>query len=236
VSPASQMQIENAADRTIRCILAHPQVLLREGVCRLLLDEMDLEVVAEAGNATETLQRVSEHRPHVVIADAAALGTAPEELERLIRKASPATKIVFLSLNRHEPEDQAAAVGAGAAPQPTVMAQTSAEELVKMVRGAVAEGGPSLSAPSLCETPRRGRNSTRTLTPQQQTLTTREREVLKLLAEGRTVRSAALVLGVSAKTVDAHKFNLMRKLGLHNKVDLVVSAIRMGVLKVPANF
>lgn len=232
--PTVQTQIEKVVDRTIRCILAHPQVLLREGVCRLLLDETDLEVVAEAGNATETLQRVFEHRPHVVIADAAALGTAPGELERLIRKASPATKIVFLSLNQHEPEPQVAAVGAGAVPQPGVMAQTSAEQLVKMVRDAAAEEGPSLYA--LCEEPRRGRNSTPALTPQQQALTTREREVLKLLAEGRTVRSAALVLGVSAKTVDAHKFNLMRKLGLHNKVDLVVSAIRMGVLKVPANF
>lgn len=230
--PPSQMQREK--DKTIRCILAHPQVLLREGVSRLLLDEADLEVVAEAGNATETLQRVSEHCPDVVIADAPALGAAPAELERLIRKASPATNVVFLSLNQNETEHQAAG-GTRTVLQPSVMAQTSAE-LVNMVRSAAAERGPFLHTPSLPETPRLGRGSTRALTPPKQILTAREREVLKLLAEGRTVRSAALVLGVSAKTVDAHKFNLMRKLGLHNKVDLVVSAIQLGVLKIPANF
>jgi DNA-binding NarL/FixJ family response regulator len=67
-------------------------------------------------------------------------------------------------------------------------------------------------------------------------LTARENEVLKLLAEGRTVRSVAGVLGLSIKTVDAHKFNLMRKLGIHNKAELVMWAIRKRVVKVPVNF
>jgi DNA-binding NarL/FixJ family response regulator len=67
-------------------------------------------------------------------------------------------------------------------------------------------------------------------------LTAREREVLELLAEGKTVRSAAGILGLSVKTVDAHKFNLMRKLGIHNKAELVMWAIREGVVKLPANF
>jgi DNA-binding NarL/FixJ family response regulator len=60
--------------------------------------------------------------------------------------------------------------------------------------------------------------------------------VLKLLAEGRTVRSVAVLLGLSVKTVDAHKFNLMRKLGIHNKAELVMWAIRKKVVQVPANF
>ena len=67
-------------------------------------------------------------------------------------------------------------------------------------------------------------------------LTAREREVLKLLAEGRTVRSAAGVLGLSIKTVDAHKFNLMRKLGIHNKAELVMWAIQKRVVKLPVSF
>jgi DNA-binding NarL/FixJ family response regulator len=74
------------------------------------------------------------------------------------------------------------------------------------------------------------------LLPRKRVLTTREREVLKLLAEGRTVRSAADVLGLSMKTVDAHKFNLMRKLGIHNKAELVMWAIQKRVVKLPANF
>jgi DNA-binding NarL/FixJ family response regulator len=59
---------------------------------------------------------------------------------------------------------------------------------------------------------------------------------MKLLAEGKTVRSAARVLGLSSKTVDAHKFNLMRKLGIHNKAELVMWAIQKRVVKLPANF
>jgi len=67
-------------------------------------------------------------------------------------------------------------------------------------------------------------------------LTAREHEVLKLLAEGRTVRSVAGILGLSIKTVDAHKFNLMRKLGIHNKAELVMWAIQKRVVKLPVNF
>ena len=74
------------------------------------------------------------------------------------------------------------------------------------------------------------------LFPHERVLTAREREVLKLLAEGKTVRAAATVLGLSSKTVDAHKFNLMRKLGIHNKAELVMWAIRKRVVKIPANF
>ena len=72
--------------------------------------------------------------------------------------------------------------------------------------------------------------------PRKRSLTAREREVLKLLAEGRTVRSAATELGLSVKTVDAHKFNLMRKLGIHNKAELVMCAIQQRLVKMPSNF
>jgi DNA-binding NarL/FixJ family response regulator len=224
------------SEKKIRCVLAHSHVLVREGVRRLLQDESDLEVVAEAGNASETLKRVSEHRPHVVIADARTLGFAAPEAERLIRKISPRSRIVFLKLDEEDPPQHAGAPG-GTARQDTMRQDTarqiSAQELVKMVmvRDAAAE-----NRPAVCEMPRLGRNSTEALTPRKQVLTPREREVLKLLVEGRTVRSVASFLGLSAKTVDAHKFNLMRKLCVHNKVDLVMSAIQMGIVKVPVNF
>ena len=81
-----------------------------------------------------------------------------------------------------------------------------------------------------------GQHSATTLFPQERALTAREREVLKLLAEGKTVRAAATVLGLSSKTVDAHKFNLMRKLGIHNKAQLVMWAIQKRVVKIPVNF
>jgi DNA-binding NarL/FixJ family response regulator len=70
--------------------------------------------------------------------------------------------------------------------------------------------------------------------PAERSLTAREREVVKLLAEGKTVRAAASELGLSQKTVDAHKFNLMRKLNIHNKAALVMWAIRKNVVKLSA--
>ena len=215
--PHAQMRREKAdSGKTIRCVLAHSHVLLREGVRRLLQDESDLEVVAEAGNAAEMLKQVAEHRPQVVIADARTLGLAASEAERLVQKISPLSRIVFLNLDDEESGRE-------------VARQTSARELVEMVRNAAVLGDAEQG-----EMPRLGRSS-ETVAPRKQVLTTREREVLKLLVEGRTVRSAASVLGLSAKTVDAHKFNLMRKLGVHNKVDLVMWAIQMGVVKIPAS-
>jgi len=109
---------------------------------------------------------------------------------------------------------------------------TSAEELVEMVRKTHAAQRMVLGVPE-----RRGAEwPSEELLPRKRVLTAREREVLKLLAEGRTVRSAADVLGLSMKTVDAHKFNLMRKLGIHNKAELVMWAIQKRVVKLPVNF
>lgn len=222
MSPNARMQTENAGGgEKIRCVLAHSYKLLREGVRRLLQDQSDFEVVGEASDAAEMLRRVSEHQPDVVIADAEALALAAPELERVIRKVSPRSRVVLLNKDEEDSTDQTF-------PRPR---QTTAAQLMKMVRNAAAE-----DRPALYEMPRLGRSSTQAPAPRKQALTGREREVLKLLVEGRTVRSAASALGVSTKTVDAHKFNLMRKLGVHNKVDLVMSAIQMGVVKVPVNF
>jgi two-component system, NarL family, response regulator NreC len=222
VSPNARMQTENTGGgEKIRCVLAHSYRLLREGVRRLLQDQSDFEVVGEAGDAAEMLRRVSEHQPDVVIADAEALALAAPELERVIRKVSPRSRVVLL--NQDEEDSTVRTL-----PRPR---QITAAQLMKMVRNAAAE-----DKPALYEMPRLGRSSTQAMAPRKQALTGREREVLKLLVEGRTVRSAASALGVSTKTVDAHKFNLMRKLGVHNKVDLVMSAIQMGVVKVPVNF
>lgn len=209
------MQIE----RKIRCVLAHDHVLLRQGMRRLLEDEPDIVVVAEAGAAREALQKISEERPQVVIADAHLFGCAAEQAERMVMQKSPTSKVLFVTAR----SESGPAGGSGCA-----MGQTSAEELVEMVRKAALQevsAGRQVAAWPVEE-----------LLPRNRVLTAREREVLKLLAEGRTVRSVASVLGVSSKTVDAHKFNLMRKLGIHNKAELVMWAIQQRVVKLPANF
>ncbi len=215
-------------DGKIRCALVHDHVLLREGLRRLLEDEPDMKVVAEAGNAAEALRTVFEHRPQVVITDVHIFECEPDQSEQLILRESPTSKILFLTTD----EEDGASVGALERPNTHARRQTSASELVAMVRSTAASEVPlrrELRRKHPAEWP------TDDLLPRQRVLTVRERQVLKLLAEGRTVRSAASILGLSVKTVDAHKFNLMRKLGIHNKAELVMWAIQKRVVKLPVN-
>ncbi len=210
--------------KKIRCVLVHDHVLLRQGLRRLLEDEPDIDVVSEAGNAAECLRKVYELRPDVLIADAGTFGLSAPEAELLVTRESPETKIVFLSM-----QEQARSPFSGlqVATGNYAVRQTSAQELVELVRNSCRGNAVGQAATQ---------RQAATLFQQERALTAREREVLKLLAEGRTVRAAATVLGLSSKTVDAHKFNLMRKLGIHNKAELVMWAIQRKVVRIPANF
>ena len=219
--PHAQIQRETPFRRQrIRCLLVHDHVLLRQGLRRLLEDEPDMEILAEAGTVAEALQRVAQHRPEIVIADARMFQCAAEQTEILLLHESPHSKVVFLAMHT---DDVSAAEEIGC-----TVRQTSAEQLADMVRKAHFGNG-------VHEMPSQAGDKEERLRRRKRLLTSREREVLKLLAEGRTVRSVAGFLGLSAKTVDAHKFNLMRKLGLHNKAELVMWAIQKKVLKLPVN-
>jgi two-component system, NarL family, response regulator NreC len=259
VPPRTDLREVISTGKKIRCVLAHGHVLLRQGLRRLLEDEPDLDVVSEAGNAAECLRKVCEFQPDVVIADVGTFGRPVPDAELLVTRESPQTKIVFLSM---EEQSSSRFGGLQAVTEGCTVRQTSVEELVEMVRKA-AGGSPEnhnatnhnatnhiatnhistsqIPANHIPAKPREaasGRDLRRSdeVFPQERGLTARERDVLKLLAEGKTVRAAAAVLGLSSKTVDAHKFNLMRKLGIHNKAELVMWAIQKRVVKIPANF
>jgi two-component system response regulator NreC len=221
--------------KKIHCLLAHDHVLLRQGLRRLLEDEPDIEVVSEAGNAAECLRKVYEFRPDVLVADTETFGLPAAEAALLVGRESPQTKIVFLSM---QDRDNSPFAGLRVATGGCGVRQTSAQELVEMVRNSRCGDGTNDIATSQPEAYSRRdlQRPVETLLRRERALTAREREVLKLLAEGKTVRAAATVLGLSSKTVDAHKFNLMRKLGIHNKAELVMWAIQKRVVKIPANF
>jgi DNA-binding NarL/FixJ family response regulator len=220
VSPHTD--VRETSVRKIRCVLVHEHILLRQGLRRLLEDESDLEIVSEAGNGAECLRKVFEFRPDVVITNAGTFGLSAWEIELLVARESRHTKLVFLGEQEESPSG-----GLGADAGHSATPQTSVEELVSIVREACHTGDS--------EAGRVHDAGTRTGAPlQEHNLTTREQEVLKLLAEGKTVRAAANDLGVSSKTVDTHKFNLMRKLGIHNKAALVMWAIQKKVMKIPA--
>jgi two-component system, NarL family, response regulator NreC len=215
---------QNNDKKKIRCVVAHDIAWLRQGVRRLLDDAPDIAVVAEAEDEVQTLREVFTHRPEIAVVDHHIFEGTADQTERLILRESPSSKVLFLT--NHDEQSRGDEFNDTAC----AVRRTSAEELLKMVRETAAvEDTDELAVKPLAEWP------TEHL-PRRRDLTAREREVLQLLAQGKTVRSAATILGLSTKTVDAHKFNLMRKLGVHNKAELVMWAIQTKLVKLPANF
>lgn len=220
-------------DTKIRCVVVDDHALVRQGVRRLLQDEEDVEVVGEAGDGAEAIKRVMELRPDVLLMDVGMPGFSPFEAARVIQRDFPRTRVVFLTM--HEDQDYVMqGLQAGAAAY--VLKDTPAAKLVSVLRD-VHQGGKFVSPEvlgGLLESRKLG--STDRARPRKSALTPRETEVMKLLAEGNTVRKIAGMLGLSLKTIEAHKFNLMRKLDIHNKAELVHCAIRKKILKVTAGY
>ena len=217
----------------IRCLLVDDHTLFRQGVRRLLESESDFEIVGESPDAGDAVEKARELRPDVVLMDIGMPGLSSFEATRHIKKNRPETKVLYLTM--YEDEDyllQCLEVGAAG----YVLKDTPAPQLVSAVRD-VYKGGKYLSSQvlgKLVEDFRARVRDTR-MQPRMSTLTPREREILKLLAEGNSVKEIAVLLGLSVKTVEAHKFNLMRKLDIHNKAQLVTYAIQKKIIKVPVN-
>jgi len=215
----------------IRCLIADDHELVRYGVRRLLDDTDDFLVVAEAADAAEALKLTLELRPNLVLLDIGMPGMSPFEAGRLIEEHCPSSRIVYLTVHEDKEHVQQA-MRSGASGY--LLKNTPPSLLLRALRE-VNRGERALSPPILAqlrqETVRR--NAAVHVPMRRSTLTLREREVMRLLAEGRTVRQAAGALGVSIKTVEAHKFNLMRKLDIHNKAELVTVAIQRKILPLP---
>ena len=226
---AGPFDTEGAAP--IRCVIADDHEMLRYGVRRLLEDAADFAVVGEAGDAAEALKLVLEHRPDLVLLDISMPGMSSFEAGRLIEEHCTGTRIVYLTMHEdREYVQQALRSGASG----YLLKDTPAPVLLRALRE-VHRGGRSLSPQvetKLKDDASPGKQAAR-VPLRRSTLTLREREVMKLLAEGNTVKKAAAVLGVSVKTVEAHKFNLMRKLEIHNKAQLVTVAIQKKILPIP---
>jgi len=228
-SKAGPFDPEGAAP--IRCVIADDHAMLRYGVRRLLEDTPDFAVVGEAGDAAGALKLVLEHRPDLVLLDITMPGMSSFEAGRLIEEHCSGTRIVYLTMHEdREYVQQALRSGASG----YLLKDTPAPLLLRSLRQ-VHSGERSLSPQiqTRLEDDASPRNQAARVPLRRSALTLREREVMKLLAEGNTVKKAAAVLGVSVKTVEAHKFNLMRKLDIHNKAQLVTVAIQKKILPIP---
>jgi len=216
----------------IRILLTDDHTLFRQGIRTLLAAEPDMEVVGEAANAADAVDLAAKLHPDVVLMDIGMTGLSSFEATRLIRKSRPETKVVFLSM--YDDEDYLAeCVEMGAAGY--ILKESPADQLLTAVRE-VQRGGSYLSPRLLSRLVDDFRSQGRGAPlrqPRFGTLTKREREILKMLAEGLSVKEIATAFDLSVKTVEAHKFNLMRKLNIHNKAQLVQYAIQKKIIRLP---
>jgi DNA-binding NarL/FixJ family response regulator len=212
-----------AADEAIKVLLVDDHTILRQGIHALLAREPDIEVVGEAADGLEALDEVSRLEPHVVIMDLVMPHMNGLEATRQIREQHPDVRILILSMYDDD-EYVREIIQAGASGY--VLKRVATEDLVKAIHE-VHKGSSFLYPPiaaKLIDYVRsvQGGDDVESLTP-------REREVLKLIAEGNTNQGIAKILGLSRKTVESHRANIMRKLEVHDVTDLVKYAIRKGL-------
>ena len=211
----------------IRLLVADDHTVVRQGLVGLLTASGDCEVVAEAADGVEAVEKALAARPQVAVVDLSMPRLPGLETVRRIHEALPATRILVLT--RHDEEEYVvAAVRAGASGY--LVKDSAAAELLAAVK-ALARGqayfGPQ-AAQALAE---QFQHPERTPEDPYGSLTPREREVFHLVVEGATTKQIAVRLSISVKTADNHRTRLMDKLGVHNSVELVRFAARWGLVE-----
>ena len=209
-------------------VLADDHQLVRQGLRALLEVESDLRVIGEAGDGLEAVRLVERLNPNVLVLDLMMPGINGLEVTRQIKKVSFQTGIVILSMYAEEAY-VLEALGNGASAY--VLKDSNASDLVHAVRE-VAAGRRYLSPPLSDRAIEVYQETAKaTVIDRYETLTTREREVLHLSAEGCTSSEIASRLGISARTAETHRTHLMSKLGLHTQVELIRYALRRGIIQ-----
>jgi DNA-binding NarL/FixJ family response regulator len=207
-------------------VLAEDHPIVRQRLRALLEAEPDFRVIGEAGDGPQAVQLVERLRPQVLVLDRLMPGLSGLEVARQVRQRVPETRVIVLSMHANEAYVLEALRHGAAA---YVLKEVSSAELVQAVR-AVAAGRRYLSR-SLSERALEAyaRRAEATL-DLYETLTTREREVLHLAAEGCSNSDIATRLSISPRTAETHRTNLMRKLGLHTQTDLIRYAMGRGII------
>jgi two-component system response regulator NreC len=211
----------------LRVLLADDHGIVRRGL-KSLLEEEGLTVVAEAADGLEALRLTEEHRPDLLIVDVAMPRLSGIEVAARSQKLDRPPGVIILSMHADESYIiRALAAGARA----YLLKDATDEDLLPAVR-AVAAGRPFFSpvvTSVLVEDYVRTLQK-RGLTDSYHLLTDREREVLHLLAEGRSNKEVATLLDLGLSTVETHRANLMQKLNLHNTAEIVLYAVRKGLI------
>ena len=209
-------------------LLADDHSIVRKGLRSILEGEQDIKVVAEAANGREAVRLCEQFRPSIAIMDIGMPQLNGIDATAQIRKVSPETQIMILSMHTDETYIlRALSCGAKA----YVLKDAAEDEILPATRALLS--GKSYFSPAIAKTlvedyvrylRQRGLEDSYDL------LTDREKEVLQLLAEGRSNKEVANVLGLSVTTIETHRTNMMQKLDLHSTAEIVLYAVRKRII------
>jgi DNA-binding NarL/FixJ family response regulator len=218
---------ESGESKEITIVLADDHQVVRQGLRAILEGEHNLRVVGEAGNGLKATRLVERLRPDVLVLDLMIPGLSGLEVTRQLAKRSPKTRVVILSMHSDK-SYVLEALRNGAAGY--VLKDSSADELIKAVQEAAANRrylSPPLSDSAVDAYAQQG---SATGTDSYDSLSSREREVFQLAAEGHTNKEIGKMLFISPRTVEIHRANMMAKLGLRTQTDLIRYALKRGII------
>ena len=214
--------------KNIRILLADDHTVVRKGLRLLLESHPGFQVIGDAADGRDAVSLAGEHTPDVVVMDVAMPGLNGIEAARQISAKLPHTAIVFLSMH----SDESYVLKALKAGARAYLLKDSAEHDLIAAVIAVSEGkaffSPAISKMMVEDYMRQMQE--RHIEDSYELLTTREREVLQLLAEGKNNKEVAAILNLSLYTVETHRGNILQKLNLHSGAELILYAIRKGVI------
>ena len=211
---------------TVRILVVDDHPMIRHGLRSLLNDVSDFQVIDEADDGLEAIRKIELIKPDILIIDMMMPNLNGLEVLLQIKKLSPATHTIVFSMQSAEPY-VVEALKAGAAGY--ILKDTGPSELVTAIQS-VLQGNSYLSEQLSERIANNGLRVENTAIDLYQTLTTREREILQLTAEGKSSTEIGEKLVISPRTVEVHRSKLMKKLALHSQTELIRYAIRRGIL------
>jgi DNA-binding NarL/FixJ family response regulator len=213
----------------LRILLADDHTVVRQGLRKVLEDRPDWEVVAEAGDGREAVRQCEEHKPDVAIIDVAMPLLNGIETARQIARKAPQTRILVLSMHSDEAYvNQILKAGATG----YLLKDSADVDLLQAVE-AVSKGksffSPAIAKVMLDDYVRQ--LADKGITDRYESLSEREREIFQLIAEGKANKEIAALLSISPSTVETHRARIMEKLDLHSAAEIVLYAVRRGVIR-----
>jgi DNA-binding NarL/FixJ family response regulator len=212
----------------LRVLLADDHGIVRRGLRSLIESQSGLEIVGEASDGLEALRLCAEFRPDILILDVAMPKMNGIEVASRVQKLDRPPRVIVLSMHTDE-SYIIRALAAGA--RGYLLKDATDEDLLPAIRSVVSGKpyfSPAVTAVLMEDYVRQ--LQARGLTDTYHLLTSREREVLQLLAEGRSNKEVATLLDLGVSTVETHRANLMQKLNLHNTAEIVLYAVRKGII------